>query len=300
MRGQERVLLKSLDLARWLSDILKKAPRGMFKKKMRLVSRPPGPPAWVLADAERLALALENLLSNAVKFGPNGSAVEVSLALVDGKARISVRDQGPGIPPEILPHVFERLYAAGRGPTREHVGLGLGLPLAQHIAHIHGGRLWLESHPGGGTTAHLALPPAPPQSPDLVVNTPARVEKKRVLIVEDNPDLVEVLMLFMSSLSPNLDVTTVHSGFSALESVKQSKPHLIILDIMMPGMSGVEVIERLGRTKETSQIPILVLTGYAEGAQMALAKGAKEVLLKPFEKEPFVRKVMGLLKVAQT
>jgi len=117
-----------------------------------------------------------------------------------------------------------------------------------------------------------------------------------VLIVEDNPDLVEVLMLFLSSVSRNLSISTARSGFEALEKIRDEAPSLVILDVMMPGMDGLEVLARLRRLSAAERVPVMVLTGYSDLVERARAAGAREVLLKPFEKNVFVRKVLQLLQ----
>ena len=295
--GKQQLLLKPVDLKALLADYASKPPKGSIKKKMKFETRLESAPVWVRADTDKLRDALDNLVSNAIKFGPESSTVTLSLATDGSQAKVTVSDEGPGIPPEFLPHLFETMFAAHRGPTREYPGLGLGLAITQQIIELHTGRVWLESQGTGlGTRAYISLPLAAKNSTELVVGRPTKGEKKRVLIVEDNLDLIDVLMLFMASVSPNLEVYSTTSGFGALESIGEKTPHLIILDVMMPGMSGLEVIERLRRLPETERIPVLVLTGYAEGAQMALKVGAKDVLLKPFEKNAFVKKVVALLR----
>ena len=122
------------------------------------------------------------------------------------------------------------------------------------------------------------------------------MRKKRVLIVEDNPDLVEVLMLFLATVSRNLSIATAHSGFEALEKIKDETPNLVILDVMMPGMDGFEVLARLRRLPDAERVPVMVLTGYSDAVERARDAGAQEVLLKPFEKNVFVKKVLQLLQ----
>ncbi|NNN04727.1 MAG: response regulator, partial [Elusimicrobia bacterium] len=267
------------------------------RKKLSVTSRLGDGPAWVLADAERLADVIDNMLSNATKFSPAGGVLDASLDSENGRARLSVTDRGPGVPPELLPHVFERFFAANQGPTREYPGLGLGLPLSKDIVDALGGRIWLESRgSGSGTTARLELPLCAPDAAPSVVDGAGGARKKSVLIVEDNADLVEVLMLFLASVSRNLSITSARSGFEALEKIKDEAPSLVILDVMMPGMDGFEVLARLRRLPDGERVPVLVLTGYSEAVDRARAAGAKDVLLKPFEKNLFVKKVLHLLQ----
>jgi two-component system CheB/CheR fusion protein len=196
-----------------------------------------------------------------------------------------------------MPHVFERFFAANQGPTREYPGLGLGLPLSKEVVEQHGGRIWLESQGAGtGTTAHLELPICAADAAPTVVEGAETLRKKRVLIVEDNPDLVEVLMLFLATVSRNLSIATARSGFEALEKIKDETPNLVILDVMMPGMDGFEVLARLRRLPDAERVPVMVLTGYSDAVERARDAGAQEVLLKPFEKNVFVKKVLQLLQ----
>src|SRR5205807_1532779 len=160
--------------------------------------------------------------------------------------------------------------ASSQGPTREHAGLGLGLPLCKQIVEQHGGRIWLESGPSGrGTTARFSLPLSPKDIGTREIDRPALLEKKRILIVEDNEDLIDVLKLFLTHFSQNLELATARSGFEALDFIKHTIPHLIILDVMMPGMDGFEVISRLKRLPTAERIPILILTGYQQAAHQA-------------------------------
>ena len=295
--GRKPLLLKPVDFRALVEAQLVRASKDIHRKKLALTAALDGPPAWVLASEEAIGDVVDNLLSNATKFSPNNGALRVALEVVAGKASLSICDQGPGVPPELMPHVFERFFAANQGPTREYPGLGLGLPLSKEAVDQHGGRIWLESGGAGtGATARLELPTCAAGAAPIVVEGLDALRKKRVLIVEDNPDLVEVLMLFLATVSRNLSIATAHSGFEALEKIKDETPSLIILDVMMPGMDGFEVLARLRRLPDAERVPVMVLTGYSDAVERARDAGAQEILLKPFEKNVFVKKVLQLLK----
>ncbi|HAZ07410.1 MAG TPA: hypothetical protein DCZ01_02555 [Elusimicrobia bacterium] len=295
--GMHPILLRPVDLRALVWNHLERSDKDIRRKKLVLTAELGAIPLWVLADAEKLGDVVDNLLSNAAKFSPVSGALRVELTRGGEFARLAVADQGPGVPPEVLPHVFERFFASNQGPTREYPGLGLGLPIAKEIVEQHGGRIWLESRGAGtGTTSRLELPVCAANAEPAVVESAETVRKKRVLIVEDNPDLVEVLMLFLSSLSRNLSISTARSGFEALEKLKDERPNLLILDIMMPGMDGFEVLSRLRRLPDSERVPVMVLTGYSDAVQRAREAGAQEVMLKPFEKNVFVNKVIQLLQ----
>jgi signal transduction histidine kinase len=297
--GRTPLLLKPVDLRALAEAQLARFAKDWQRKKLSVKAELGHAPMWVLAEAEKIGDVLGNLLSNAIKFSPPGGDLSLALSSSSGKASLWIVDQGPGVPPELMPHVFERFFAANQGPTREYPGLGLGLPLSKEIVELHGGRVWLESKgTGSGTTARLELPLSAPNAPSVVVESADPLRKKHVLIVEDNADLVDVLLLFLSSVSGNMTIDTARSGFEALDKLKDKTPSLLILDVMMPGMDGFEVLARLRRAPDTKNVPVMVLTGYADAVERARDAGAQEVLLKPFEKNVFIKKVLQLLQAS--
>jgi len=294
--GRKQLLLKPVDFNKLVAAQVERAGRELRRRQLKLTVEPSKTDLWVMADEEKLGDVIDNLLSNACKFSPVEGALKVVVTVEKERARLSVIDAGPGIPPEVLPHIFDTFSAANQGPTREYPGLGLGLPISKQIVEALGGRIWVESEGSGrGTTARLELPVAAKDSAPAVIDGSEAVRKKRILIVEDNPDLVEVLMLFLASVSRNLTIATAHTGFEALERIEEELPSLVILDVMMPGMDGFEVLSRLKRLPPEKRPPVLVLTGYSDALARAKEAGANEVMLKPFEKNAFVRKVLQLL-----
>lgn len=281
------LLLKPVELRGILSRWAAKPVHEISRKNIKLKAELPAKEVWVQADIEKLEQVIGNLLMNAGKFGPEGSAVRLTLQIESDVATVSVQDQGPGVAREMLPRLFEEFSATTQGMTREHSGLGLGLPLSKQIIERHSGRIWLESSADqAGCTAIFTLPLLREQ------------KKEHILLVEDNPDLLELMTLFLSGVREDFHILTARSGIEALESVKAQIPDLIILDIMMPGMNGFEVIARLGQKPETRKIPIMVLTGYEEAVEKARLAGARDVLVKPFKRESLLEKIAALLKNA--
>jgi signal transduction histidine kinase len=294
--GRKQLMLKPVDLGQLVAAQVERAGREIRRRKLKLTAEYPKQEVWVMADEDKLGDVIDNLLSNACKFSPPEGALKVIVTVEKDQARLSITDAGPGVPPEVLPHIFDTFSAANQGPTREYPGLGLGLPLSKQIIEVIGGRIWVESAgAGSGTTARLELPVSEKDAAPTVVDGSETVHKKRILIVEDNPDLVEVLMLFLASVSRNLQIATAHSGFEALERIEEELPSLVILDVMMPGMDGFEVLARLKRLPPEKRPPVMVLTGYSDALARAKEAGAQEVMLKPFEKKAFVTKVLQLL-----
>src|SRR5690606_4137960 len=124
----------------------------------QLVSELAPAPAEVSVDSLRITQVLENLLDNALKYTPAGSRIVLKIAIAAREVEIRVQDNGPGIPAEDLPHIFERFYRVDKGRSREKGGTGLGLSIMKHIVQLHGGRVWAESQPGQGTSIGFSLP----------------------------------------------------------------------------------------------------------------------------------------------
>lgn len=298
--GTQHVLLRAVDIGALVSEHLSahwaKPPRKIVVKGEIC----PGP-VWVLADPEPLGEVLKNLISNACKFSPDGSQVLVSLVLRPAhEAWIHVRDSGRGIPPDLLPRVFEGFFHAEKELTRGIPGLGIGLALSRQIMELHGGRIWIESDgPGKGSTAFISLPVTEADTPQVIVEGQRKIDKKRILIAENNPGMVEILRLFLAGVSANLVIATTHDGQQAVEMVEAGRYDLMLLDLLMPGLSGLEILERLKRLPPEKRPPVLVVTGHPDAGGQALRLGAADLLLKPFYKTAFLDKVFKLLGIVQ-
>ena len=294
--GTQHVFLRPVDLSSFIGEYLDshwaQAPQGM------LIERRIDPgPAWVLADPDAFGEVLQNLLSNACKFSRPGSRVVVSLELRNAReAWVRVQDQGRGISPEVLPKLFEGFVHAQREMTRDVLGLGIGLALSRQVVELHGGRIWLESEGiEKGTCSIVALPVAQQDTPQVIVEQQRKIDKKRVLIVENNPEMVEILRLFLAGFSENLVISVTQEGEEAIDLMNRSRYDLMLLDLLLPGISGLEVISRMQIMPAEKRFPVLVITGHQEAAAEALTKGAADILLKPFYKKVFLDRVTKLL-----
>jgi signal transduction histidine kinase len=279
-----------------------RAARSLFnRKEVALRGAPPVERFVVLGNGENLGKVIEHLLLNALKFTPAGGTVTVSLrAGPDQGVSLCVEDTGQGIPREALPYVFQKFFHADPTLTRAYGGLGLGLSYCQHMVEAHGGRIWVES-PGvnQGTTVNVTLP----RIEDGAVPPGAKAAAlKTVLWVDDNPSLLELIEVGFSSLLEGVRLVTRRSGKAGLEEVRVSPPNLIVLDIMMPDMNGIEVLAILKADPATRDIPVLVVTGYREAAQEAVAGGALDYFLKPFHLSDMldkIRQTLGLPKAGE-
>ncbi|GAA2330175.1 ATP-binding response regulator [Dactylosporangium salmoneum] len=237
------------------------------------------PTAAVCADPLRLRQILDNLLSNAIKFTPEGGliAVTVSPALQD--VAITVADSGIGIAPEDQARVFEEFQQLGPADQRK-AGTGLGLALTRRLVEAHGGNIGLESALGEGSrfTVRLPVAEAPREADD---GEPApRSGRGRVLIIDDDARAAELLEAYLRGAG--YQVRTASSGEAGLTEAGAWRPDAILLDVVMPGLDGWDVIRRLKRDDALSTIPVFFAT-IVDDRRAGLALGAADFFVKPVD-----------------
>lgn len=241
-------------------------------------------PAWIAGDETRLEQVVANLVDNAAKYTPDGGHIRVRVRVEGGEAVMEVQDTGVGIPPELLPRVFELFTQGERTLDRAQGGLGLGLALVRRLVELHGGRVEAASDGmSQGTTLTVRLPAvAPPASTQPRTNSAAEQKRAlRILVVEDNPDGRETLSM-MLRLSGH-EVTEAESGPAGVDAAQAVRPDLAIVDIGLPGFDGYEVARRLRADPQTAATRLAALTGYGQedDRQHALAAGFDWFLVKP-------------------
>ncbi|PCI33206.1 MAG: hypothetical protein COB53_12240 [Elusimicrobia bacterium] len=293
----QEVLLRPTDLGVYMRELLGKYWPAHETRGLKLEENLAEEPLWILADPDQLEEAFSNILSNAIKFSPDNSTITISMEIRSSReVWVCIRDQGRGIPPEALPRLFEGFFHTDSELTRGTSGLGLGLPLTRQIVELHGGRIWLDSlGPNKGTTATISLPLSDPDTPHVVVEHQKRAEKRRILVCEDNADIVEIIRLFMMGFSKNLELTTTFTGREAVELIAQRHFDLLMLDMMLPDMSGLEVLKRVMLAPENKRPPVLIMSGHEAAAKKAVQNGAKDYMMKPFTKQDFLDKVLGFI-----
>jgi signal transduction histidine kinase/ActR/RegA family two-component response regulator len=242
----------------------------------------------VLADAARLEQIVWNLLSNAVKFSEPGATVTIRATREDGSVCITVADTGQGIDPRIIPDLFQRYRQADSSSTRRHGGLGLGLAIVKHLVDLHNGTVHLHSDgPGRGARCTVALPVADARDPAALDGAAppdadgAGLEATSVLLVDDDPDTLEFLARILRERGAA--VTTASSAVDALEMLEAERPGLLISDIGMPNMDGLEFIRRVRRMHQASELPAIAITafGRVQDRERALDSGFQVHLPKP-------------------
>lgn len=244
----------------------------------------------IRADATRLKQILMNLLGNAVKFTANGGKVELLARLQEGKVRLEVRDNGPGIPSQEQKRIFEAFYRL-REPGKKTEGTGLGLAITQRLVELHGGELSLESQLGHGSCFFFSLPvvaPAPESAVREASFAPRSTEPSRILVVEDHRITAQLLQAQLTSAGYH--VVLCEEPQTALEMAAQLQPAAITLDIVMRPKNGWEVLTQLKRDRRTTHIPLIVVSIVDQPA-MGLLLGADDYLVKPVDKDTLLRAI---------
>jgi two-component system CheB/CheR fusion protein len=228
----------------------------------------PDRPLYVRGDALRLSQVLTNLLNNAAKYTPRGGRIWLSARSGGAEAVVSVRDNGLGIPPEMLPNVFQMFTQIDRNLQRAQGGLGIGLALVKSLAQMHGGGVQVASEGAGqGSQFTLHLPLAEPSQSaraGLSANghrTAAR-PRRRVLVVDDNRDGADSLGMLLRVSGE--EVRVAYDGPSALETAVTFRPEIALLDIGMPGMSGYELAGALRERDDSKRLVLIAMTGWGQ------------------------------------
>jgi signal transduction histidine kinase len=275
-------------------------------------------------DPERLHRVLLNLLSNAFKFTPRGGSVRVELRVGDGDGMlvVDVADSGPGVAPEHRDAVFGRFFQIEGGSHRRFGGTGIGLSIARDVVDLHGGTLTVEQAPEGGALFRVSLPMLAPAGVPVSerageggavtrgapLHDPGGVagagehdgpdldddDRPLVLVIEDNPDLRAFLV---DALSNQYRVRTASNGREGLDRARRLSPDLIVSDLMLPELTGEEVLRELRRDVGCATTPFIVLTARADDALRVevLRAGADDYVTKPFGVDELLARVKNTL-----
>jgi len=263
----------------------------------------------VTGDRDRLIQVVINLISNAVKFTEAGS-VTCSAARRGGEIIVSVTDTGVGIAPSDQPKVFERFKQVGDTLTDKPKGTGLGLPICREIVEHHGGRIWVESTLGKGSTFSFALPLAGKAADaggpvelaalirqlrdHVVVSTPRTTDRKpRILVVDDEANIRDLLT--QEFTDAGYHVSVAENGREAIAAVRGDRPDLIVLDVMMPEMNGFDVAAVLKNDPQTLDIPIVILS-IVQDRDRGFRLGVDRYLTKPIDTNLLFREVGALIE----
>jgi signal transduction histidine kinase/ActR/RegA family two-component response regulator len=270
----------------------------------------------VRGDPNRLQQILWNLLTNSVKFTPRDGRVTITLARINSHLEVEVADNGEGIDPAFLPHVFDRFRQADATTTRRHGGLGLGLSIVKQLVELHGGTITAKSAGRGkGSTFRVALPLMPANG-EMIESPGAREYSKRsverhsvpecdsvtldglvVLVVDDEPDSLALIRRILEEC--NAQVIAVASAAEAFERFERQIPDVIVSDIGMPEQDGYSLIQQIrAREDDIARVPAIALTAYAriEDRLKAIRAGFQLHLSKPVEPIELVSMIQSLAR----
>ncbi|HWQ34624.1 MAG TPA: ATP-binding protein [Blastocatellia bacterium] len=274
----------------------------------------------VEADADQIQRVVLNLLSNAFKFTPAGGRVSCTLRREGARAIITVNDSGPGVRPELREAIFERFRQGDGGATRRFGGTGLGLSITREFVELHGGTIIVGDAPEGGASFTVTLPLSAPagasvqaapadtaQTDELArqaldelrsrveaVAIAQEADRPLVLVIEDN---LEMNRFLAEMLATEYRVATAFDGEEGLQQALSLKPDLILTDVMMPQMSGDQVVREVRARAELDAIPVVLLTAKADDELRArlLREGAQDYVMKPFSVEELHARVGNLV-----
>ena len=275
-------------------------------------------------DPDKFRRILMNLLSNAFKFTPPGGSVRCALAVEKDTAIITVADSGPGVPAALREAIFERFFQAEDHTTRLFGGTGLGLAIAKDFVELHHGSITLSDAPAGGALLTVKLPltappgtlvqtalaeaasaplemePRPAEAWSSPTVTAPMIEKNQVpplvLVVEDN---LEMSWYISEILAPEYRTERAFDGAEGFEKAAQLQPDLILSDVMMPRVSGDQMVHRIRQQSEFADIPIVLLTAKADDELRVrlLREGAQDYVMKPFSREELLARVGNFIKL---
>jgi signal transduction histidine kinase len=261
--------------------------RGQGKNHEFTLQRGGGDPV-VMGDRARLEQVLVNLLQNAVKYSPAGGRIEVLVEASATEARVAVQDPGIGIPAEEQPRLFQRFFRAANVSARNFGGLGIGLFVSREIVQQHGGRFEVESELGKGSTFAFRLPLAEPL---------AEAGKRRILLVDDDPEILEATGQVLREWGYTAD--EARDGAAALQKARESRPDLMLVDLMMPVMDGWTLIQRLRSEKLLDGVSLVIFSADRDAREKGRQLEADAALRKPFELEELQELVERLLPQPQ-
>jgi signal transduction histidine kinase len=227
----------------------------------RLTLKEPREPLEVFADQTRLAQVFANLLNNAAKFSPRNGVIEISAERQGGEAVVTVRDNGRGISPEALPHIFELFVQTGPAPGG---GLGIGLALVRNLVELHGGTVSAQSAGlGKGSEFIVRLPLSEAAVAAAVSPDPPNARlSNRVLVIDDNKDAADTLCMALEAIG--VTVHAAYDGHAGVAAIKDFMPDAVLLDLGMPGLNGYETAKFIRQMPEGRDLQLVAVTGWGQ------------------------------------
>lgn len=306
--GKLQLNLSPVDLVAVVDGALDAVRPAMEAKEITIETFIDSSLRMISGDPDRLQQVIWNVLSNAAKFTPSGGKVEISVGQNSGQVQIQVKDNGPGIDPTFLPHVFERFRQADGSTTRTHGGLGLGLAIVRHLVELHGGTIAVENRENAkGAIFTVRLPlPSGELHPETMANAASvfkdaqsespNLDGLKILVVDDEMDALDLIGVELSQRGAK--ITGVTSADEALKALELVEFDLLISDIGMPKVDGYDLMRQIRRQEQgrNQRIPAVALTAYArvQDRMQAILAGYSTHVAKPVEANELVTVVASL------
>lgn len=301
---QQQLYLSQLEFVTFIKSIVQSFKENVKNKDISLHFHSEPDSCFVEVDISKMEAIVNNLLSNACKFSNEHGEVNIQLTLLEEKndetpkVCLTVTDNGVGIPACELPHVAERFYQVSKNLDINKEGSGLGLSIVKKNIELHGGEIQIESEEGKGTSVFVYIPIAQQGESHIQKETTVALNaedaKYKILIVEDN---VEIAHFIMHNLR-NAECLVAYNGKIGVEIAQQELPDIIIADIMMPVMNGIEMVKQIKTNAHTSTIPVILLTAKDDKKTEydSLSLGVDVFLSKPFDMKELIIHIERLLR----
>ncbi|RSD31041.1 response regulator [Vibrio pectenicida] len=317
--GKLDIEARAVDISGAARLVLELSSHLIGTKQIRVINQIPEEQLWACADPQRLEQVLYNLIGNAIKYTNEGKIV-ISACQVDDNIRVQVVDTGQGIPANQLEHIFEPLTQANSDNGRYQQGAGLGLSICRQLIDLMNGHLYVSSQPMVGTTFSFTLPiPTSQQiedthhtqsihfqAPEVIKIEPFEhstlledSQAPLLLVVDDEPVNLRILDSFLRL--EGYRIRTAQNGEEAIEAIRDEKPELMLLDIMMPGMSGYQVCEAIRKQYDHAQLPVIMLTALnqPDDRVRGFEAGTNDYLSKPFNKQELAARIKAHLTASK-
>jgi PAS domain S-box-containing protein len=296
MRGRIELRKELVELSTVIARAVEMAQPLLDGQGQQLVVSLSAEPIWLDADVARITQVLGNLLNNAAKFSQRSGRVWLSADRDSNTARISIKDEGAGIAPALLPHIFDLFVQGDTSLGRSRGGLGVGLTVASRLVELHGGTITAKSEVGKGSEFVVKLPllSETPKQNLAVATASAPAISRRVLVVDDNVDAAESEAILLRLEGHTVRV--VHDGLAALAAVGEFQPEVMLLDIGLPGMNGYEVAQQLRSQFADRRLVVIAVSGYGQeqDRRRSLEAGCDYHLTKPVDPDVIREFLNGL------
>lgn len=283
LRGKLSIVSERVPLNQVLTDAVEAVSSRVAQRGHRFKAVLPEEPLWVWGNATRLEQIVVNLLVNAIKFTTHGGEISLCASANGTNVEIRVRDNGPGIPEELLPRIFDPFVQGEQTLARSDGGLGIGLMLVRTFVHLHGGSISVcPNDDGRGVTFTVRLPLIACESPlsEQTVEVVADGTLK-IVLVEDSDDARRMLRMLLENQGHH--VIEAADGLSGLSAILERSPDVALVDIGLPAMNGYELASRVRREGRRNPMRLIALTGYGtpEDIRKARDAGFDDHLVKP-------------------